>query len=58
MLALEAGTYPHVITRPCQDRADAERWATELMARGFVPVTIDGVGFEPAAGEPRAAYST
>ncbi len=49
MLALEAGTMPHVITRPCPNRADAERWARELSRRGFLPVTIDGVRFEPEA---------
>jgi hypothetical protein len=55
MIALEAGTMPHVITRPCVDRADAERWARELISRGFVPVTLDGVRFEPEAIKALAA---
>ena len=55
MLALEAGTKPHIITRPCPDQADAERWAHELISRGFVPVFIDGVRFEPAIVEAQAA---
>ena len=51
MFDLEAGTHPHVITRPCLDRSDAERWAMELARRGFVPVTIGGTLFTPEAGE-------
>jgi hypothetical protein len=47
MLALKAGTKPHIITRPCPDQADAERWARELIKRGYEPVTIDGVRFAP-----------
>ena len=54
MFDLHAGTHPHIITRSCLDRADAERWAGELMRRGFVPVTIDGALFtpEPSVVEP------
>ena len=54
MFDLQAGTRPHIITRPCADRADAERWARELSRRGFVPVTIDGTLFtsQAAAMEP------
>ncbi len=52
MLALEAGRHPHIITRPCKNREDAERWALALLARGFAPVTIDGVEFQPEAAEP------
>lgn len=55
MLELEAGTAPHVITRPCPDRADAERWADELIRRGFVPVLIDGEAYQPKAAEIAAA---
>ena len=55
MIALEAGTMPHVITRPCVDRGDAERWALALIQRGFVPVTLDGVTFEPEIIKARAA---
>ncbi len=55
MLALEAGTEPHIITRPCPDRADAERWARELIKQGYEPVTIDGVRFEPEAIGAEAA---
>jgi hypothetical protein len=51
MFDLEAGTHPHIITRPCSDRADAERWAGELTRRGFVPITIDGTLFAPKARE-------
>ena len=47
MLDLEAGRHPHVITRPCSDRAEAERWARELTLRGFIPVTINGVRYLP-----------
>jgi hypothetical protein len=46
MLALEAGQHPHVITRPCHDWRDVERWARVLSAQGFVPVRINGVRFE------------
>lgn len=46
MLALEAGQHPHIITRPCQDWNDVERWARVLTARGFAPITINGVTFE------------
>ncbi len=49
MFNLHAGTRPHIITRPCADRADAERWARELSVRGFVPVTINGQPFTPQA---------
>ncbi len=45
MLDLEAGRHPHVVTRPCRDRAEAERWAHQLAARGFLPVTIDRASF-------------
>ncbi len=55
MLALEAGTKPHIITRPCRDQADAEWWAHELIERGFVPVLINGVRFEPASAVAQAA---
>ncbi len=47
MFDLEAGTHPHIITRPCSDRSEAERWAGELVRRGFVPVTISGTLFTP-----------
>ncbi len=47
MLELEAGRHPHIITRPCKDRAEAERWAEELIRRGFAPVTIDNVAYPP-----------
>jgi uroporphyrinogen-III synthase len=55
MLALEAGTKPHIITRPCRNQADAEWWAHELIKRGFVPVLIDGVRFEPDLAQAKAA---
>ena len=55
MLALEAGTMPHIITRPCRTQAEAEWWAGELIKRGFAPVTIDGVRFVPPAIEAQAA---
>jgi hypothetical protein len=55
MLALEAGTKPHIITRPCRNQAEAEWWAGELIKRGFEPVTIDGVRFVPTAIEAQAA---
>ena len=55
MLALEAATKPHIITRPCPTRADAEWWAKELIRRGFEPVTIDGMRFEPVDAEAQAA---
>jgi hypothetical protein len=51
MLELEAGRHPHVITRPCRDRDDAERWARELTSRGFIPVMIDGVVYRPLVDE-------
>jgi hypothetical protein len=46
MLDLEAGRHPHVITRPCRDRAEAERWAQALASRGFVPVTINAAVYQ------------
>jgi hypothetical protein len=52
MLALQAGIHPHIITRPCRDRDEAERWALALIQRGFAPVTIDGVDFKHHTGEP------
>lgn len=45
MLDLKAGRQPHVITRPCRDRGEAERWARELISRGFIQVAIDGVRY-------------
>ena len=55
MLDLEAGRHPHIITRPCHDRAEAERWAEELIRRGFAPVTIDGVVYQSVQGTSAAA---
>ena len=46
MLTLEAGQHPHIITRPCREWSEAERWARVLAARGFIPVKINGVKFE------------
>ena len=49
MLHLQAGRDPHVITRQCHDQEEAERWAVELIQRGFTPVIIDGSWFDPQA---------
>ena len=46
MVHLEAGQHPHIITRPCGTRAEAERWAQELSRRGFRPALIDGRRYE------------
>ena len=46
MLHLYAGHHPHVITRPCRDRVEAEHWAQTLIERGFGPVFIDGRCYE------------
>ena len=46
MLHVQAGQHPHVITKQCRDRQEAEDWARELIERGFTPVIIDGVRFD------------
>lgn len=55
MIEVRAGRHPHIITRPCHDRAEAEQWARRLLARGVEPVLIDDQPFETtpeAAGGP------
>jgi hypothetical protein len=47
MFHLQAGRDPHLITRQCRDRKEAERWAVELIQLGFAPVIIDGAWFDP-----------
>jgi hypothetical protein len=45
MLDLQARRHPHLIARPCPDRAEAECWARELTWRGFIPVLTDVVRY-------------
>ena len=52
---LQAGRDPHIITRQCRDRDDAERWAVQLIQRGFGPVIIDGSWFDPGANLTKAS---
>ena len=53
MLIVKAGVYPHIITRWCCHREEAEQWAGQCASSGLAPVTIDGKPFEFVSHKPR-----